>query len=135
GILGVAPSRLRLRATEAHGHHSLHSALWTWVRFDRATPLGLQTSSQWQKSLRQLRLRAGLTEQTLADRLGVTCHAIQAWERGQRAIRAGWDLKLAEALGCTVTDLIQAGSAARSERWRRALINLAQTPRPRDDAQ
>jgi transcriptional regulator with XRE-family HTH domain len=92
--------------------------------------MGLRTSSRWQKDLRQLRLRAGLTEQALADRLGVTCHAIQAWERGQRAIRAGWDLKLAEALGCSVTDLLQAGSAARSERWRRAWGSLTDAPQP-----
>ena len=96
--------------------------------------MGPQRSSHWQKSLRQLRLRAGLTEQALADRLGVTSHAIKAWERGQRAIRAGWDVKLAEALSCSVIDLLQAGSAARTERWRRASINLAHLPRPCDAA-
>ena len=57
------------------------------------------------KTLRHLRLRAGLTEQALAARLGVTCHAIQAWEKGQRTVRKGWDFKLAEALGCSVADL------------------------------
>ena len=51
-------------------------------------------------ALRDMRLRAGLTEQALAARLGVTYHTIQAWERGQRAVRKGWDFKLAEALGC-----------------------------------
>jgi len=30
-----------------------------------------------------MRVRAGLTEQALAGRLGVTCYAIQAWEKGQ----------------------------------------------------
>ena len=64
-----------------------------------------RTSFQWQKNLRPLRQRAGLTEQALADRLGVTCHAIQAWEKGQRAVGKGWDFKLAEALGCEVNDL------------------------------
>jgi DNA-binding transcriptional regulator YiaG len=68
--------------------------------------------------LRQLRQRAGLTEQAPADRLGVTCHAIQAWEKGQRAVRKGWDFKLAEALGCSVADLRQGESVARRKRWR-----------------
>jgi transcriptional regulator with XRE-family HTH domain len=36
-----------------------------------------------------MRLRAGLTLGQLAERLGVTCHAIQAWERGERAVRKG----------------------------------------------
>jgi hypothetical protein len=53
-----------------------------------------------------------------ADRLGVTCHAIQAWEKGQRAVRKGWDFKLAEALGCSVADLRQGESVARRKRWR-----------------
>jgi transcriptional regulator with XRE-family HTH domain len=64
-----------------------------------------RTSFPWQKNLRFLRQRAGLSEQALADRLGVTCHAVQAWEKSQRAVRKGWDFKLAEALGCEITKL------------------------------
>jgi len=76
--------------------------------------------------MRDMRLRAGLTPGQLAERLGViTCHAIQAWERGERAVRKGWDFKLAEALGCSVSDLHQAESVARSRRWQRAWVNLA----------
>jgi transcriptional regulator with XRE-family HTH domain len=41
-----------------------------------------------------LRLRAGLTEQALAARLGVTYRAIQAWEKDERPVRRAW-LKLA----------------------------------------
>jgi DNA-binding XRE family transcriptional regulator len=41
------------------------------------------------KTLRHLRQRAGLTQGQLAERLGVTCHAIQALEKGQRAVRKG----------------------------------------------
>jgi transcriptional regulator with XRE-family HTH domain len=86
------------------------------------------------KNLRRLRHRANLTPGQLAERLGVTCHAIQAWETGQRALRKGWDFRLAEALGCSVTDLREAGSAARIRRWRRAWVNLtaaaAKTPSP-----
>jgi DNA-binding XRE family transcriptional regulator len=61
--------------------------------------------SRWQKNLRQLRLRAGLTEQALANRLGVTYHAIQAWEKGQRAVRKEWVSKLAAALDCDAAEL------------------------------
>ena len=39
------------------------------------------------KTLRHLRQRAGLTRGQLAERLGVTCHAIQTLEKGQRAVR------------------------------------------------
>jgi DNA-binding XRE family transcriptional regulator len=95
---------------------------------------------RWQTNLRQLRQRAGLTPGQLAERLGVTCHAIQAWERGQRAVRKGWDFKLAEALGCSVGDLRQAESVARTRRWRRAWVSLTDAPkspsaRPRDAEQ
>jgi DNA-binding XRE family transcriptional regulator len=76
-------------------------------------------------ALRDMRLRAGLTPGQLAERLGVTCHAIQAWERGERAVRKGWHFKLAEALGCSVSDLRQGESVARSRRWQRAWVNLA----------
>jgi DNA-binding transcriptional regulator YiaG len=41
-----------------------------------------------------MRLRAGLTEQALAAQLGVTYHAIEAWEKGERPVRKAW-LRLA----------------------------------------
>jgi transcriptional regulator with XRE-family HTH domain len=86
--------------------------------------MGPQTPSPWQKNLRHLRQRAGLTEQALAGRLGVTSHAIQAWERGQRAVRKGWDFKLAEALGCSLADLRQGESVASSRRWSASMGQL-----------
>jgi DNA-binding XRE family transcriptional regulator len=61
-------------------------------------------------------LRAGMTEQALAAKLGVTYHTVQAWERGHHAVRKGWDFKLAEALDCSVSDLRQADSVASSKR-------------------
>jgi DNA-binding XRE family transcriptional regulator len=42
------------------------------------------------KSLRRLRLRAGLSQGQLAGRLGVTCYAIRAWEKGQEACNSFW---------------------------------------------
>jgi DNA-binding XRE family transcriptional regulator len=77
------------------------------------------------RALRDLRLRASLTEQALASQLGVTYHTIQAWEKGERPVRTEWLLKLAAALGCSVADLRPGESAARHERLRRALANLA----------
>ena len=68
------------------------------------------------KTLRHLRQRAGLTQGQLAERLGVTCYAIQALEKCQRAVRKGWDFKLAEALGFSVSDLREAESVARSKK-------------------
>jgi hypothetical protein len=44
--------------------------------------MGLRTSSRWQKNLRQ---RTGLTEQALADRVGVAWPTIQKWEKRHRA--------------------------------------------------
>jgi len=85
------------------------------------------------KSLRQLRLRAGLTPQQLAERIGVTRYTIQTWEKGQHAVRKPWLGKLAAALGCSVVDLRQSESFARSKRWRRAWVHLsadAQSARP-----
>jgi hypothetical protein len=74
------------------------------------------------KTLRHLRQRAGLTQGQLAERLGVTCHAIQALGPARRA--QGGDFKLAEALGFSVRDLREAESVARSKKWRQAWINL-----------
>jgi transcriptional regulator with XRE-family HTH domain len=81
---------------------------------------------RWQTNLRQ---RAGLTPGQLAERLGVTHHAIQALEKGHRAVPKGFDFKLAEALGCSVSDLRQGESVARSKRWQRAWVNLTDAPK------
>jgi transcriptional regulator with XRE-family HTH domain len=75
-------------------------------------------------ALRDLRLRAGLTEQELAAQLGVTSHTILAWEKGERPVRQEWLFKLAAVLGSSVADLRQAESVARSKRWRRAWVKL-----------
>jgi transcriptional regulator with XRE-family HTH domain len=75
-------------------------------------------------ALRNMRLRAGLTEQALAARLGVTYHTIQAWEKGERPVRKAWLFNLATALGCSVADLRQVESVARRKRWRRAWVRL-----------
>ena len=60
---------------------------------------------QSRRRLRDLRMRAGLTERALAARLGVTSHTIQAWEKGEGRVGQKWRSKLAAALGCSVADL------------------------------
>ena len=52
------------------------------------------------------RKRAGLTQQELADALGVTQAAVANWETGRRCPPVKTLLRLAEALGCTIADLI-----------------------------
>jgi transcriptional regulator with XRE-family HTH domain len=63
--------------------------------------------ARWQTNLRKLRLRAGLTEQALAAKLGVTYHTIQAWESARCSVRKEWLLKLGEALDCSAVDLLR----------------------------
>lgn len=70
------------------------------------------------KNLRRLRLRAGLTQQQLAARIGVTHYTIQTWEKGQHAMRKAWLFKLADALDCSVAELRQSESLALSQRAR-----------------
>ena len=60
---------------------------------------------QRRRALRDLRLRAGLTERGLGARLGVTAQTIQAWEKGAGRLGEKWWFKLAGALGCSVADL------------------------------
>jgi transcriptional regulator with XRE-family HTH domain len=86
-------------------------------------------------ALRELRLRAGLTQQLLAAQLGVTYRTIRAWEKGESAVRKGWLPKLAAALGCSVADLRQSETVARSKRWGRAFFNLSDAPPSASPAQ
>ena len=80
-------------------------------------------------ALRDMRLRAGLTEQALAARLGVTYHTIETWETEKgRPVRQKWLFKLAEALGCSVAELRPAESVARPKRQRRAWVKLPNAP-------
>jgi transcriptional regulator with XRE-family HTH domain len=53
-----------------------------------------------------LREQAGLSQQQLADRLGLTQRAYAHWERHPVALRAEQLLKLAQALNVSVDDLV-----------------------------
>jgi transcriptional regulator with XRE-family HTH domain len=60
-------------------------------------------------NLRAARIAAGLTQQALADRLGVHQPLIVRWERGQTSPGVHWLPRIAEALGCEVGRLIGGG--------------------------
>ena len=54
-----------------------------------------------------LRKAAGLTQQQLADLLGVKRSALSMWESSRNNPPAKYLLALADALGCTVEDLLK----------------------------
>lgn len=58
-------------------------------------------------TIKSNRLKLGLTEQQLADRVGVTRAAVQQWEReGGTAPKRSKQVAVAEALGITVAELM-----------------------------
>lgn len=56
--------------------------------------------------LAEAREKAGLTQQELAERVGVSQQAIQYYESGERDIRSSMVLKLSEALDCSPTYIL-----------------------------
>lgn len=56
--------------------------------------------------LAELRERAGLTQQQLADKLGVTQQTIYYYEKGKREMRSGVLIALSEALRCSISELL-----------------------------
>lgn len=62
--------------------------------------------------IRSMRLRLGLTEQQLADRIGVSRGSIQQWEKGTTAPKRANRGAVAAALGISVTELVAPANAA-----------------------
>jgi transcriptional regulator with XRE-family HTH domain len=56
--------------------------------------------------LLELRRRAGLTQEQLAWKAGVTTSAVRQWERAKRTMLASSAVKLANALGVTAGQLL-----------------------------
>ena len=56
--------------------------------------------------LRELRTAAGLTQRELAKRSGTSSAAISNFEAGNNAPTLGTLVRLAEALGCDLTELV-----------------------------
>jgi transcriptional regulator with XRE-family HTH domain len=59
------------------------------------------------RRLQDLRLRAGLTQQSLAEKSGLTFFTIRNWEQGQRFPSALALYQLAQALGVTMESLVE----------------------------
>lgn len=56
--------------------------------------------------LRAIRKASGMSLDEVADAIGMSKQAVQAWESGRNAIKSDNLLKLSEALGCTPNDIL-----------------------------
>ena len=61
------------------------------------------------EKLNTLRRRAGLSQEQLADRLGVTRQSVSKWESGQAAPELGKLVALSELFGVSVDYLVKDG--------------------------
>ena len=59
--------------------------------------------------LAEMRKRAGLTQQQLAEKIGVTQQTIWYYENGRRELKSGVLIELSNALGCSVSELLGLG--------------------------
>lgn len=59
------------------------------------------------KALRRKRVAAGLEQAALAEMCGVKQHQVSGWETEYNGCRLAMLHKLAEVLGCPVTDLMR----------------------------
>lgn len=57
--------------------------------------------------IKEFRAKAGLTQQALADTIGVSDAAVVQWEKGQTVPRVSHLKKLASLFGCTVDELLE----------------------------
>lgn len=55
----------------------------------------------------QARIKKGMTQEELARRMGVSGSMVGTWERGARTPKLSSLKKIAAALGCSYTDLIE----------------------------
>lgn len=63
--------------------------------------------TQFAQNLAALRKRAGYTQETLAEALGVSRQAVGKWESGQGLPEASTLLTLADLLGCSLDQLMR----------------------------
>ena len=88
---------------------------------------------EFSEKLTILRRRAGLSQEQLADRLGVTRQSVSKWEGGAAVPELGKLVALADLFGVTLDDLVREGrelpesalSAERADRLERKLDALA----------
>lgn len=65
--------------------------------------------------IKELRLKAGLTQEQLADRMNMNQSALSQWETGVSAPRADKLPELAKILGCTIDELFTEKGAGKNE--------------------
>lgn len=56
--------------------------------------------------LRELRIAKGLSQRTVADRIGVTPGSVAQWELGMKNISMRNLIALSDLLGCTIDQLL-----------------------------
>lgn len=56
--------------------------------------------------LKELRIKAGFSQQDLAEKLGIPSRTYGAWERGENAINLRQAAAICNVLGCTPNDLV-----------------------------
>lgn len=71
--------------------------------------------------LAEMRKRAGLTQQQLAEKIGVTQQTIWYYENGRREMKSSVLVELSKALGCSVSELLGLGSM-------RGVVNTSPSP-------
>lgn len=59
-------------------------------------------------NIKELRLKAGLTQSQLAKKMNVDQAAVSRWESGETKPLRKCHKKLAKVLGCTVDELLKA---------------------------
>jgi len=58
-------------------------------------------------SIRDMRLRADMSQAELAEKIGVTQHTVSDWEAGKIHPRVGRLMGLSKILDCSVEELVE----------------------------
>lgn len=114
--LGVRPAWLRAGSGKREGD---------WPDDLAASKVAPQPFAE---RLRQLRKEAGLTQQRLADFVGVSTAAVSCWETGTREVPAGNNLvRLAEALGLDPAEVMKVDGKSTAPRNEVQLLSVFRT--------
>lgn len=75
------------------------------------------------------RMAAGLTQKQLADAIGSIPAEVSRWEHGERAPRASKLKQIADALGCSILDLMEPSDRADEQDKKAEKMTSEQTAR------
>lgn len=70
------------------------------------------------ENLRRIRDQLGLSQEEVAERVGISNKYLSELENGKRSVRLIWAFRLARALGKNLDDLIEASAAEAERRYR-----------------